>query len=89
MGLLFDADAWDKRGVMLLHLRRDNESFESLQRAVELNPQLAEAWFLMGTILYAYGRYEQGAAHLENAHRLGHPRAADLLRQCRRDAQAE
>jgi len=43
-------------------LGRYNESIEALDRAISINPQLAEARFNKGMALYYQGKYEEAVS---------------------------
>lgn len=64
-------------GMAWLHLRRPEAAVLAGERAVALAPELAEAWFVLGTALVGVGRGEAGETALRRAVTLapGHARA--------------
>jgi tetratricopeptide (TPR) repeat protein len=58
-GAQLDAVRWGLKGVNLSRLGRIPESLLCLDRALEINPGLAQLWVNKGTILAATGQYEE------------------------------
>ena len=52
-------------------------------RAIQINPQLGQAWYLRGlTLMNAFQRYEEAIPFLAEAVRLGWKEANEPLMQC-------
>ncbi len=60
-----DADAHQALGLALFNLGKTEEALASLQRALEIVPQHAEAHFTRAIVLLALGRYREGLAEYE------------------------
>ena len=57
------SNAWSGKGTALAKLGRYNESFEALDKAIELNPQNAAfVWLSKGKALNESGRYDEALA---------------------------
>jgi tetratricopeptide (TPR) repeat protein len=64
---------------------RLGEALTCYDRALEINPRYAQAWFKKGAALHNAGRFEQALACFEQAQRLGDPQAAEAIAVCRRE----
>jgi tetratricopeptide (TPR) repeat protein len=62
-----DARALFERGVEAYRHDRDQEAVEDLRRAVELDPDFAEAHYRLGLALHATGQREEADKAFENA----------------------
>ena len=60
------------------------EALACYERALEINPRFAEAWFNRGFDLLRTGRLEEALACFEQAQQAGHPQAAEAIAVCRR-----
>ncbi|MCE7870614.1 tetratricopeptide repeat protein [bacterium CPR1] len=76
-----DPEACRLLAMMLVRLERPAEAAGYAERALEANPDSPQTWFDLGLAHFALKRPEQALAAFERAHRLGHPEAADVLRQ--------
>jgi len=47
----FDYRVWQKKGQVLFNQGRYDESIEACDRAIELDPRSADAWYIKGIIL--------------------------------------
>lgn len=56
------ASTLDTKGMALLGLRRYNESIEYINRAIVLEPSIAELWYHKGDVLKAMGRDDDAEA---------------------------
>jgi tetratricopeptide (TPR) repeat protein len=60
------------------------EALDCYERALELDPNLAPAWFNKGVTLFnAFQRYAEALACFEAAERLQYPPAAEGMALCR------
>jgi len=55
----FRASEWANKGKSLQHLRRFDEAIKCHDRALEINPQLAEVWSNRGNSLHSLGRFDE------------------------------
>jgi tetratricopeptide (TPR) repeat protein len=67
-----DPAAWGNRGELLWRLERYDESLEALDRAIQLDPDLADAWYNRGEALKAQGRDEEADVAYARAKELGY-----------------
>jgi tetratricopeptide (TPR) repeat protein len=59
------------------------EALACSERAIQLRPQLAEAWFNKGAeLVNGFQNYRQAQGCFEEAHQLGHPQAAQGIELC-------
>ncbi len=77
-----DAKLWCFKGMTLEKLGRHEEGMRCYDRAIDINPFFATAWFNKAAILGNFGRYREALACFEEAHRQGHPRAAQAAEEC-------
>ena len=54
-------------GVALVELQQFEEAIEKFEKAVELSPDMAAAWYGWGVALLALGQKEAAAAKIEKA----------------------
>jgi len=54
----FKASEWTNKGKSLQHLRRFDDAIKCYDRALEINPQLAEGWNNKGNSLHSLGRHD-------------------------------
>jgi Flp pilus assembly protein TadD len=73
------ATAWYHKGIALAGHGRLAEAVEAYLRAKALNPGDASTSFNLGATLCQLEDYGQALRHLEDASRLGHPRAESVL----------
>jgi len=73
-----DFDAWDynNKGVSLVNLGCPAEALACCERALEINPRLAEAWSNKGNALAALGRHAEALTCYERALEIN-PRLAE------------
>ena len=64
------SDAYSTLGRILFRARRSGGSLLALQRAVELEPRNAEAWFRIGNTYAELRRYDEAIAAYEKSGRL-------------------
>jgi tetratricopeptide (TPR) repeat protein len=75
--------AWLDRGGALVKLGRAQDALASCDRALKINPRYARAWLNKGAMLVnSFNRYREALACFEQAHRLGHPQAAQAIAFC-------
>lgn len=60
-------EAWTFRGVVLIHLNRDEEALESCDRALSLDPNNSEAWTFRGVALQRLKHYREAYASYDRA----------------------
>jgi len=77
-----DALKWYNKAVLLGHLGRMHEALSSFDWVLKLDPQLARAWFYRGLALADLGQLREALRHFEEAKRLGHPAAAEMIERC-------
>ncbi len=63
-------NAWNNHGAALGNLKRHEEALESLQTAIELNPQSDHAWSHYGAALVNLERYEEALESSQKAIKL-------------------
>ncbi len=51
--------ALSNKGLILINLKRYDEALQNIDKALELQPDLAEAWINKGITLKFLGRYEE------------------------------
>jgi tetratricopeptide (TPR) repeat protein len=72
------APAWSNKGTALIQLDRASEAVAAFDRAIELDPNLAEAWNNRGAALWQVRRFEEALASVERAIQI-QPNYADAL----------
>ncbi len=50
---------WNDKGNALVDQGKYDEAIKAYDRAIEINPQLAEPWFNKGVALYLQGKYDE------------------------------
>jgi tetratricopeptide (TPR) repeat protein len=76
--------AWYYKGISLGMLERRQEEIDCYNRAIGLDCRCAAAWFAKGVVsITSFGRHQEGLECLEEAKRLGDPRAAEAIALCR------
>ena len=75
--LLLDANTHKVKGDSYRHARRYREALQSYERAVELDPAHAWAWFDKGQTLEKLGQYDRALQAVREADRLLHPQDGD------------
>ncbi len=70
------------RGNALNGLKRFPEALACYDRAIELDPRLAAAWYNKGDELGRQSRIIEARACFENARELGMAKAAEMVRHC-------
>jgi tetratricopeptide (TPR) repeat protein len=63
----FGPIAYYEKGVALYHSSKYNESIESLDNAIEINPNDTNAWYYKGVALYTSGSYNKSIQAYEKA----------------------
>ena len=58
-----------------------DKAIECYQKAIELNPDLAKAYYNMGVAYYAKGNFDQTIECLQKAARLGDAHSQNFLRE--------
>jgi len=77
--------AWLNKGMALAALGKHEECLICYGAALEINPQLQQAWFLRGlTLVNAFQRYREALPYFEQAERLGSKEAKEGLALCNR-----
>ena len=71
--------------LALKNLGRYEEALGCCERALQINPEFAEAWSNKGVALYFLKRYAQARQAFEKAAALGFHQAADALEVLRRE----
>jgi len=75
---------WLNKGMSLVVLSRFEEAMQCFDKAIELNPNSAQAWFNKGVVLVnGYQKYRDALPYLEQAERLGAPQASAAVARCR------
>ena len=74
-----DANAQIRLGRALRDARRFVDAEAALREASELEPELAEAWFNLGTLFFMTTRCEQACVAFEQAYRLAPDHVANLM----------
>lgn len=64
------ADIWNLTGLCLSFLGRGEEALAAFDRAVEINPEYAEAYLNRSFVLHEAGRYDEARESMELAGRL-------------------
>ena len=72
--------SWNNKGMALSFLGRPAEATGCYDRVITLNPRNAQAWFLKGVALSESRNVSEAVRCLEEAQRLGHPKAAATMR---------
>ncbi|MBI5395582.1 MAG: protein kinase [Verrucomicrobia bacterium] len=76
--------AWLKKGETLGVMGRKMDEVVCYDRALEINPRNASAWYDKASLLCSnFHRYSEALGCFEQAHKLGHPRAAEGMAMCR------
>lgn len=76
--------AWLKKGEALGAMGRRLDEVLCYERALEINPRNATAWYDKASLLCSsLHRYSEAMSCFEQAHKLGHPRAAEGVAMCR------
>lgn len=83
VGKELSATEWMNKGVSLANLGRKEDEIPCYDRALELNPNYAEAWFNKGVALRALAQFREALVCFEQAQRLGLPLAAQGIALCR------
>ena len=65
---------WNNKGDSLADLSRHEESLKSYDKAIELNPDYADAWYNKGNALTKLGRTEEAMKAFVKARELGSQR---------------
>jgi tetratricopeptide (TPR) repeat protein len=71
--LLLDANTYKAKGDSYRQAKRYREALQSYERAVELDPAHAWAWFDKGQMLEKLGQYDTALQAVREADRLLHP----------------
>jgi Flp pilus assembly protein TadD len=66
-----DADVHHNHAMSLLELKRDNEARPVLERVVELNAEMGDAWYWLGVVHARENRVRESEAAFERATQLG------------------
>jgi serine/threonine protein kinase len=82
-GKELSATEWMNKGVSLTNLGRTEDAVPCYDRALELNPNYAEAWFNKGVALRSLAQFREALVWFEQAERLGLPLAAHGIALCR------
>jgi tetratricopeptide (TPR) repeat protein len=62
-----NATDWFNTGITLYNQNRFNDSMQAYDKAIEINPQFAEAWNNKGIDLGMLGRYDEALQAFNNA----------------------
>lgn len=61
---------WNNEGVTLERAGNYEEALEAFNKAIQLDPQFANAWYRKGLVLNNLGRKEEGKEALNKAYEL-------------------
>ena len=64
------AREWNNKGSALGELGQDEEALKAFEKAIELDPDYAEAWHNKSAALIQLGRYEEASKSLKKAKEL-------------------
>jgi tetratricopeptide (TPR) repeat protein len=62
---------WCDRGIVHNALRADDKAITDLERALELDPTLDQAYVSLANVYFRQGRRQEGCYALQQAHDLG------------------
>jgi len=68
------------RGAIYAELGKVQKAFNDLNRAIELNPKFAEAYYVRGYVYFSIIKNEEGIKDYQAAARLGLKPAQDFLK---------
>lgn len=72
---------WFDEGVELIKVGRNEEALKAYERAIEINPQFAEAWYAKGVALSELERHEESLKAYEKSNRDKSSVCRSLVRQ--------
>lgn len=75
----YNAMAWCNRGIARKALMADAEAITDLEKAIELDPTIDQAYVDLGLVLLRQGRKQEGCYALQQAHDLGDRSVEELL----------
>lgn len=75
----YNAMAWCDRGIVLSLLRDDERAIADLEKAVELDPTLDQAYFQLAVVLFRQDRKQEACYALQQAHDLGDRSVEELM----------
>ncbi|MEZ4740453.1 MAG: tetratricopeptide repeat protein [Flavobacteriales bacterium] len=75
----YNAMAWCNRGMTRSSLLADDMALTDLEKAIDLDPTLDQAYSAMAVVLFRQGRKQEGCYALQQAHDLGDRSVEQLL----------
>ncbi len=67
LGASLKAEDYMTRGIAFYHRDKYYSALESLEKAIELKPDLEKAWVNKGSVLHEFGRYDEALEAYERA----------------------
>ena len=75
-------EAYYYRGCARINARKYNEAIADLEKAVELKPDYADAYFNLGRTYYMMHEEDKACEYYKLAARYGRPNLEDYLKRC-------
>ena len=77
-----NCEAYYLRGCAKINAKRYKEALVDLERAIELKPDYADAYFNMGRVYYILQDEDKACEYYKLADQYGRPNLDDYLRKC-------
>lgn len=75
----YNAMAWCDRGIVRSALRDDDRAIADLEKAIEIDPTLDQAYAQLAIVLFRQDRRQEGCYALQQAHDLGDRSVEELM----------
>ena len=75
-------EAYYYRGCAKVNAKKFNEALEDFQKAVDIKPDYADAYFNMGRTYYLMNNFDKACEYYHLADQYGRPNLEDYLKRC-------